>query len=182
MRAVRTGSTLEELETEGLHVFLLDAHARGGLILREAATGVVDADPERLDGESKRKELVAFELQEDGFTRIEIAVGKPLSAAELKKARWWKPVRARLALESGRLRVETSESLEQSLSQEKTPFAFEVALPRGEYVLTLHRRRYVDVPDGTPEDQLPFQVVTLTPVAELEPPADWSPWIPYPDE
>jgi hypothetical protein len=172
MRAVRTGSTFAEIDTEGLEVFLFDANARKAVRSR-----VVNGDDAWRRGGAATKDLVGYELLEDGFTRLEVAVGPPLSKKELELGVWHDPVCSRLEVKSGGVRVETFEALERPKPGKAGALAVDV--PAGDYIVTLHRRRYADAPEGSPEDELPFQVVTLTPVAELDPPAEHRAWLPY---
>jgi hypothetical protein len=125
--------------------------------------------------------LVAYELAQDGDRAVEVAVGPPLSAAEKRPAAWWPPQRALLGLPSGRLRVEPYDSLRISpdwdlWSREhrerygtKAPYhGAALRVPRGRYLLTLHRVDWDRLAgEGTADEAagagVPSEVLTLSP-------------------
>lgn len=195
----RKGSHIVDLYNSGLFVFLYDlAHA----------AAIQKADPDILHGfgggwekrDRKLKEvtakalMVAYELDQDSGRDIEIAVGPPLSAKEKKQAAWLREQKALLDLPSGRLRVESYDTLRLTEEWDSTVEHYRkyygtrpehegvtVKVPAGHYLLTLHRLDWegLDSPleDDDPDvgssleegEGMPSEVITLTPRTTLRP-------------
>src|SRR5262249_52471095 len=119
--------------------------------------------------------VVAYQLYQDDTEVIEIAVGPPLSAAEMKNLPFTRPQQARLSLPSGRLRIESWNSLAISDDGGGEKGGRLQVLP-GDYVLTLHR-----VDFWSDEVHPMSAVITLTPVGDLAAPRNPSPLLPLPD-
>jgi hypothetical protein len=130
--------------------------------------------------------VVIYELPEDNPLALEIGVGPPLTKQEMSSLPWLKPQQALLSLPSGRLRVDSFNSLPAPLYAQP-PYPEEpleppglVELPPGDYVLTLHRldtdaawrQRNLEV-DG------PNAIVTLTPLARAARPVEPAPLLCY---
>ena len=94
---------------------------------------------ETLLGLARAGQLVAYEKLQDDELDIEIAVGEHLTAAEQKRAPWaGKPQRAFISLPSGKLRVESYNSLSLT-DEEPMEKGTTVKVPPGDYLLTLYR-------------------------------------------
>jgi len=105
--------------------------------------------------------LVLFELIQDDPIDAEVALGEPLTAAEMKPAEWLPVKTARIDLPTGKLRVDSFSSFPDGTNQE--PGAV-VDLPKGKYELMLHRidlAAMAEKEDDAYDD--PEQVITLRP-------------------
>ncbi len=172
--AVRQGATRLDLTTEGLIVVLYDEkrlrELKRGRTLDVLTGEASGADPvDRADRIARQGLLVAYDLAGDGPVAVEIAVGPPLTEAERAAAEisWLAPQQALLSLPSGRLCVETTESLRIG-AHPPSATGGSVRVPPGDYVLTLFRTDHRDDRHGTGD--LPLEVVTLTPRPAIERP------------
>lgn len=187
---VREGARRIEIYNEGLCVYLYDAAHRdaivaaGGWELVNLGLGHPPPKDPRLDAFARTGMLVAYELRQDDSIVVDVLVGTPPDAKELKRfkgLKWKKPQTARIALPSGRLWIDTPNSCRINPDEEPAEPGGEVSVPPGEYVLTLHRVDWDAVDDEIAEDYPgPGEVVTLTPAAEMKLPktAGWA--LPYP--
>jgi hypothetical protein len=177
---VRDGAQRVEVYNEGLFIFLYDEARTEELKAAEAAEVVTGGDNVE-DGDRRRRALgkagalVVYELYQDDPEVLEVAVGPPLSAAEMKKMPFVKPQQALLSLPSGRLRIESWDSL--SISDDGgDEKGGRLQVPPGDYMLTLHRV------DFWSEVEHPISgVITLTPVGSLAAAKKLSPIVPVPD-
>lgn len=165
MKSFRNGSTHVSLYNEGLVVYLYDYGSSEKLRDADAAEVVVGGDvenrTERLKSIEKEHLFVAYELQGDGCPEIEIVVGEPLTGKEKKGAQWRKLQKTQISLPSGKLRVETPNSLSIGPGEPQEPGAT-VDIPSGDYVLSLHRLNFDKMEDS--DDEFPTEVITLTPI------------------
>jgi hypothetical protein len=107
---------------EGLCVYLHDAGHTGRLrgMLAGGRYGAANPDQDFFSNLSEPTFgaavaadglAAAYELLQDDEVVTEVAVGPPLTDAELAVARWWPPQRALLDLPTGRLRVDTPNTM-----------------------------------------------------------------------
>jgi hypothetical protein len=80
----------------------------------------------------------AYELQQDDEVVTKVAVGQPLTKAELAIARWWPLQRALLDLPTGPLRVDTPNTMPLDPDEQDDKGAI-VTVPPGRYILMLYR-------------------------------------------
>jgi len=169
---IRPGAYRLDVYNEATLVYLFDeahlellkqsgADFQGGFSEEEAE---VD---ERLRRLARDGLYVAYELQQDDEVAVEVVVGPPLTRKELTVARWLKPQRAFLKLPSGKLRIDTANTLPiHDEEQEDRPGI--VVVPPGDYVLTLYRIDWTEMKnDGLVADGRPWhgpeEVIVLTP-------------------
>jgi hypothetical protein len=177
---VRKGARRIEVYNEGLFIFLYDEARLEELKAAEAAEVVSGGDNVE-DGEKRRRALgkagalVAYQLYQDDPEVVEVAVGPPLSAAERKKLPFVEPQQALLSLPSGKLRIESWNSLAIS-DDGGGEKGGRLQVPPGDYVLTLHR-----VDFWSDADHPISAFITLTPVRDLAPLKKPSPMLPLPD-
>lgn len=173
-RRVRQGATRIEIENTGDVVFLYDAANADAI--RAAAPGWAaadapyDAEAEVFGRLAREGLLVAYEPAGGDAVEVEVAVGPDLTAAERAGGTWLRPQAARLALPSGRLRIETFDSLGLTAEPPTEPGGV-VEVPPGEYTLALHRVDQAAM--GAAAAGWPDEVLVLTPGAPegLEPAA-----------
>src|SRR5262249_8691262 len=131
-----------EVYNDGLLVFLYDEV--NGAAIRESGvdilTGFGDDTPRdrRLKDLAAKGMLVAYELQQDDNVRAEVIVGRPLSREEMACCCWHLRQRTLLSLPSGRLCIESYNSLRIGPEEPGDEGAV-VKVPPGDYLLTLHR-------------------------------------------
>jgi len=116
---------------------------------------------------AERGLAVSYLLEQDDPIVAEVIVGPPLTEDELSIGAWHEPQRVLLDLPSGRLCVESANTvpLEQSRKEDK---GVRVEVPPGKYVLTLYR-----VNDGQLRGKKyrgPDEVIVLTPQVAASPP------------
>ena len=124
--------------------------------------------------------IVAYGLEQDDAIDVELVVGPPLTDAELAVARWLTPQRASLELPSGRILLDSGDSLRAAFPEQATDEGATIVVPPGTYEVTLHRMHgdQMDA-DGLPRDRRRgrFDVVVLTP--RVGAPAGRTPgWLP----
>ena len=170
----RKGAVAVDVYSEGRAVFLYDqAHATRIGESRALFTPLtVESAPANaaLRGLARDGHLVVYEQPGDSGVSLEIVVGPPLSAKETSRLRWLRPQESRLSLPSGRLRVDTWDTLPPVLHsapphEEPEEKGAVVEVLPGDYRMTLHRvdtdatsrKLNVDL-DG------PSEIVTLTPL------------------
>lgn len=154
------------MPNDGLLVYLYDDAALASL--REVGSSLVHGDED--DPEWKRvakrltlaRSLVRYELVQDDELHVGVVVGPPLTAKEKRGLPWLRPASSVLRLPSGRLCVESTNTLRFD-EDGAEPGGAIVEVPPGEYVVTLHRVDWLklDEYDG------PTEIVTLTPAAEV---------------
>lgn len=180
---MRDGVRVCEVYNDGLSVFLYDAANREAL--REVGAALVHSDEDSAEYKraakrvAAQRSLVQYELAEDDSLRVGVVVGPPLTAKERRGVPWRKPATTLLALPSGRLCVESLNALAIDGAEAPSDRGAEVEVPPGEYVLTLHR---VDFEQLEGDYDGPSEIVTLTPVAEVEKPPKFKLLLPYSNE
>lgn len=131
----------------------------------EALLGVasgVDAD-RRLEELSHAGLVVAWELPAD-FVVVDVLVGRKLTSGQKAKAQWLNPQTSSLSVPSGRLRVETLNSLSFG-PDEPTDEGCELEVGPGEYDVVLHRVNWALMDDDREDrPELPTDVLVLQPV------------------
>ncbi len=180
---IRPGAQSVDVYNEGLLVYLLDEanlpvlEQSGADFQSGFAEDEADVDPQ-LKKLAKDGIYGAYELIQDDEVSVEIVVGPPLTKKELAVGRWHKPQKAFLRLPSGKLRVDTPNTL--PIHDEPTDPPGVVNVPPGDYVLTLYRLHWDDLrndglicggEDGEPQRLWhgPQEVIVLTPLAEAKP-------------
>lgn len=174
---VRKGASRLDLKNEGLVVFLYDEANRGQIADRGVSLiggfsgGASELEDETLAALAAKGLLVAYELFQDDDITVEVAVGRPLTQKEAKSARWLPVQSAQLSLPSGRLCVETYNSLRLG-SEPPEAAGGVVEVKAGNYLLTLHRLDRDAVEEaGIDDADLPDQFIVLTPIAKSKRPA-----------
>jgi hypothetical protein len=166
---VRTGPFRVNVPNQDPVCFLYDeAHAPA--IVRAAPDVIVGgfsreavAEDDGLRDLALRGALVAYELYRPEEIRIDLSIGRPITAGELRSGQWLRPQLAFLDLPTGRLRIDSAASLPFG-KQARAFRGSVVTVPAGRYVLSLHRydwygrRMFSRFWDG------PSEVIRLTPV------------------
>jgi hypothetical protein len=163
-----------ELYNDGHWCFVYDAEnldlirELGGY---EAMTGeAVSVDAEcRLERLADRGLSVAWELGGDDAVVVDVLVDKVLSSGQKQKTQWLEPQYAYLNVPSGRLRIETLNSLAFS-PDAPTDAGCEIKIPPGQYDMILHRVNWplmdADM-EGRPE--LPTEFLVLRTIKKKGP-------------
>lgn len=147
----------------GLNVWLYDRSFREELKASEAFEVATDAEvfEQAMQGFVQDGRIISYDLMQDDFLDIAVAVREPLTAKELGSIPWREPQQAFLRLPTGRLVVESNDSLTIRSLQPTDPGA-EVTVPPGDYLVTLHRVDW----DTLAEDEIdwdgPSEFITLT--------------------
>jgi hypothetical protein len=191
--ATRKGSRRVTVYNEGLLVFLYDEASVGSL--GAAADALHDfrslyewqSEP-RLRRLADKNRVVVYELDQDGGLDIEVLVGPPLQKRELAHARWHPPQATRLSLTSGNLFIDSVNSfrpgvpwIEPGSDHAPDPGAT-IAVPPGEYVLTVHRLFTEQMrTEGIATKSHPSEVVVLSPSGKARPVAPAPLFLPVPD-
>jgi len=191
--ATRKGSRRVTVYNEGLLVFLYDEASVGSL--RAAAEALHDfrslyewkREP-RLRRLADENRVVVYELDQDSGLDIEVLVGPPVQKRELADARWHPPQATRLSLPSGTLFIDSVNSfrpgvpwIEPGSDPAPEPGAT-IAVPPGEYVLTVHRLFTEQMRmEGIATKSHPSQVVVLSPSGKARPAAPAPLFLPVPD-
>lgn len=181
---IRAGARRAEVYNSGLHVWLYD-EANQDAIVRDGAVATLVAEGEdEAEGALRRLAragtLVAYALQQDDSLRVDVLVGEPLTAAERKGGRWLAPQQAFIRLPSGRLRVESDDALRLVAGDSPTDEGATIAVPPGDYLLTLHRVDLEALAEAGVEGfDGAHEVITLTAGAVAAPRRN-GPWLlPY---
>jgi hypothetical protein len=161
---MREGMLTAEVGNEGLLAFLYDLSNRekiaaSGARILSGFDADAAADP-ALSELTTNGLLAVYELPQDDPIRLGVIVGAPLSAKEKKGAKWHKTQSARIYLPSGKLCVDSYNSLRLAREAASVPGAT-LGLPPGDYALSLHR-----VDAAAPESAAyvgPPEIVTLEP-------------------
>ena len=106
---------------------------------------------------------VAYTLEQDDPVSAEVGTGSPLTQEELKIARWLEPQTARLSLPSGRLRIDTPNTMPLDPDPRDDPGAT-VEVEPGEYVLTLYRIDWAEMRRAGIKKKVPDEFLLLTPI------------------
>jgi hypothetical protein len=189
---IRPDAQRVEVYNEGLCVYLYDAgHAdrlRG--MLASGRYGAANPDQDFFSNLSEPAFgaavaadglAAAYELLQDDPVATEIAVGQPLTDAELAGARWWPPQRAFLDLPTGRLRIDTPNTMPLDPDDPQDPGVV-VTVPPGRYVLMLYRidedamRR-----ESVKKYKGPVEFLLLVLSDQAAPVDGGSPILPYPE-
>jgi hypothetical protein len=161
---MREGMHTVEVDNEGLLVFLYDLSNREKISASDAqilhGLDVDASDDPALKELAAKGLLVVYELPQDDPVHLGVIVGEPLSTKEKKGAKWRKTQIARLSLPSGKLCVDSYNSLRFTDDTPSVPGAT-VDLPPGDYTLSLHR---VDSEAAKSDGYSgPLEIVTLEP-------------------
>jgi hypothetical protein len=189
---IRPDAQRVEVYNEGLCVYLHDVgHAdrlRAMLASGKYGAGSPDqtfyenlSDPAFGAAVAAAGLAAAYELRQDDEVATEVAVGQPLTEAELAVARWWPPQRALLDLPTGQLRVDTPNTMPLDPDDQDNPGAV-VTVPPGRYVLMVYR---IDE-DAMRRDEVkkyrgPEEFLLLVPAGEDGSVEGGSPILPYPE-
>jgi hypothetical protein len=174
----RKGAQAVDVYSEGRAVFLYDesqaAPIRESRALFTPLTVESAFSNAALRALAAEGRLFVYEQPGDSGVSLEILVGPPLTPKETSKLRWLRPQQAWLTLRSGRLRVDSWDTLPGALHstpphEENEEQGALVEVPPGDYRVTLHRvdtdatsrKLNVDL-DG------PAEVITLTPLGPAE--------------
>jgi hypothetical protein len=186
----RVGSVRVEAYNEGLAVFVYDQSHRQAIRKArgvELVNQVLD-DPNALKDSAikefaKSAMLVAYELRQDDAIAVDVIVGPPLTKDELKvvKGLKWRPAQKTvLRLPSGKLCIETANSLRIDPDQDPEDKTQTVDVPPGEYLITVHRVDWTELDDDFSESYTgPGEVITLTPMDDSNRPKRFSPALNY---
>lgn len=147
----------------GLEVWLYDQSFRKPL--KASGAFEVDADEGLLEKAMTRfaqtGRIVAYSLMQDDSVDLAIAVRKPLAAAELGAVPWRKPQVAFLSIPSGRLVIESNDSLTLR-TLKPTDKGAEIKVAPGDYLVTLHRVDWDVIAENDIEYEGPSEFITLT--------------------
>ena len=154
----------------GLEVWLYDKSCRSEL----KASGAFEEDADEAIFEKAMQAFVrdgrimAYQLMQDDSLDIAVIVRKPLTTQELAGGRWLEPQKGYLQLPSGRLVVESNDSLTIRKSKPTNPGA-ELAVPPGNYLATLYRVDWDALEADGMEWHGPSEIITLTGSAKAKP-------------
>jgi hypothetical protein len=177
---VREGAQRADVYNSGLLVFVYDESHRD--TINQAEPNVLDGfnRDEVLNDEALQKlahegTLVVYELQQDDEVDMEIVVGHALTEEE-PSVGLWEPVQyARLNPPSGRLCIESYDSLQLG-DEEPTDEGAILNVPPGDYVMTLHCINWDALDDAEIEDYAGMsEVFVLTPMGQNAPPLPADP-------
>lgn len=128
---------------------------------------------------SRERLAVAYTLEQDDEVNVEVGVGPALTEGELAAARWLKPQYARLDLPTGRLRIDTANTMPLD-PDEKQDAGGTVTVPSGDYLLTLYRVDYDAMRrEGVRGYKGPDEFLLLTPTAEAPRVKTGGPILPF---
>ena len=105
---------------------------------------------------------VAYTLDQDDPVSVEVGLGEPLTESELKIARWHEPQKALLSLPSGRLRIDTPNTMPLDPDPPIDPGGV-VEVKPGEYLLTLYRIDWGEMRRSGIRKTVPDEFILLTP-------------------
>ena len=177
--ALRANGHRVELYNEGLSIFCYDNSKEqeindSGFIEHyiDSAAGV--------DGQLKAMaddgSMVIVGLEQDDPVVIDVVIGKPLSPKEKKLGKWHKVQKAFLSLSSGKLRMDSFNTLAMYPDNTGHPGAL-IDVPPGDYLFSLQRLDLDSLELSESEEnlsptrrQLPQMFVCLTPAADAKVP------------
>lgn len=154
----------------GLEVWLYDQSFRYEL---KASTAFEENADEALFQKAMTKfvkegKIMAYQLMQDDSLDLSVSVRQPLTKEELATAPWLDPQHGYLRIPSGRLVVESNDSLTIRTSK-PTDKGTELKVPAGDYLATLHRIDW----DALEADEMdwkgPGEIITLTAGAKAKP-------------
>lgn len=189
---IRAGSQRAEVYNEGLCVYLHDEGHGPRLreMLESGKFGKASPDevffenlsvPEFAAAVVKKRLALAYELRQDDEVVADVAVGPPLTEAELAVACWHEPQRAKLHLPTGKLRIDTPNTMPLDPEEHEDEGAV-VEVPPGEYVVSLYR---IDWDEMRRQEKKkykgPQEFILLTPAAEAKKLKYTHPVLPYPE-
>ncbi len=131
---------------------------------------------------AKRGLAFAFELDQDDGIDIDVVVGPPLTSTQLADAQWMQPQRTWLRLPSGRLRVDTPNTMPLDPDPGDDPGGV-ATVPPGDYEVRLYRVDWLAMHRAGVDEVYrgPGHILLLTPLdAPLSPPPT-SAILPFPD-
>ena len=108
---------------------------------------------------------VAYTLEQDDPISAEVGTGTPLSESELKLARWHEPQTARLSLPTGRLRIDSPNTMPLDPDPPGDPGAT-VPVKPGDYMLTLYRIDWDEMRRAGIKKKVPEEFILLTPIQQ----------------
>jgi hypothetical protein len=174
--SLRPGGERLHIFNSGLEVWLYDEgsmeeiRASGGMDFR------ADRSPRSFGELTAAGLVVGYSLYQDDELDIEVIVGKPLTTKELAVGRWLEPQSGFLRLPTGKLCVESNDASRIG-PEDPTDKGATLALPPGEYKVTLYRVDHEQLDREGIAWKGPQEVVVLTPGGT---PADAAEWlIPY---
>ncbi|HMK34815.1 MAG TPA: hypothetical protein VK463_07105 [Desulfomonilaceae bacterium] len=183
VRLLRNGAQQIYVYNDGPTVFFYDQG--NGDIIKEAHPSLLggfygdpahDIDARLLElGETGK--LVVLELFQDDEFQAELSFGPPLKAEEWGNTSWSQPKEAFLSLPSGRLRVESMNSLPIG-DDEPTDEGACVSVRPGEYLLSI--QALSPEYDQNEDDLVPEYYLSLTPLSERGKRPDNHPFVSYP--
>lgn len=169
---MRENAVRIELYNDGDVIFLYDSSFQGSLRETEAVKVLledVEDRAKRLKALEASGQIAAYELLQDDSRRIELAVGAPLTTKEKKHASWFKAQKTVLRVPSGKLRIESTNSLTIG-EGEPTEEGATVDIPSGDYLLTLERVNWEAMnEDHTDRPDLPTEFISLLPLDQAKP-------------
>lgn len=154
----------------GLEVWLYDPSFRAplkasGAFETDAGEGVFE---KAMRGFVQKGRIMAYSLMQDDSIDVAVSVRKPLAPAELGSIPWREPQVGFLRLPTGRLVIESNDSLTLRKLKPTDPGA-EITVPPGDYLVTLYRVDW----DALAEDEIewdgPSEFITLTSGAMAKP-------------
>lgn len=111
---------------------------------------------------------VAYTLEQDDEISAEVGVGPPLDEQELSVGRWLEPQYARLSLPTGRLRIDSPNTMPLDPDEKQDPGHI-VEVPPGDYLLTLYRIDWDELPRaGLKKYKGPQEFILLTPLKDAK--------------
>jgi hypothetical protein len=180
--ALRPGAQRRAVYNEGLCVYVHDEGHDAALRAMMASPDFGEQAPEatfyeRLDlpdfgSATARAGLAfAFELQQDDEIDVEVMVGLPLELAQLADALWLAPQTTWLRLPTGRLRIDTPNTMPLDPEPGHDPGGI-VQVPPGDYEVRLYRVDWDAMHREEREDGYkgPGHLLVLTPLAGSAPP------------
>jgi hypothetical protein len=132
---------------------------------------------------SQRGLAFAFELEQDDEIEIEVVVGPPLTSKQLADAHWMQPQLTWLRLPSGRLRVDTPNTMPLDPDPGDDPGGV-ATVPPGDYEVRLYRIDWPAMHRAEVEETYggPGHILLLTPLDAPPSPLPASAILPFPDE
>lgn len=154
----------------GLEVWLYDKSYRDEL--KASGAFEEDADDALFDKTMatfvRDGRIMAYQLMQDDSLNIAVTVRKPFTTHELATSRWLTPQQAFLRLPSGRLVVESNDSLTIRNSKPSDRGA-ELEVPAGDYLATLYRVDWDTLEADETQWEGPSELITLTRGARAKP-------------
>ena len=123
----------------------------------------------RLERLTDRGLAVAWELGGDDAVVVDVLVDKVLSSRQKQKVQWLEPQYSYLNAPSGRLRIETLNSLAFSPDQPTDP-GCEIKIPPGQYDMILHRVNWPLMDENMEErPEVPTEFLVLRTIKKKSP-------------